>query len=351
MNPPRIALIGCGDISAMHCRTFRAIGFDVVALCDVDAARAQARKEEFGFAHAEIYTDYRRAVERDDVQIVTVATPVALHAAMVIDALNAGKYVACEKPSALTRAENIRMIEAERRAGTRVIFLQSRMRGGYTPLAKSYVDDGKLGLLYRVDVRYWRRRGRPGLDCVVNAHWFLDKRLAGGGVVMDMGQYFMDQVLHLAGWPKIVSVSAFTFRGFPHDLPPGRVFDVEEHCSIFARAANGCLFTFDLAWFAHHTPQRSVTLLGKEGGIRMSDEAPFTFFHEPQKWHWMNTTTEWQNKSNEQENIYRALAAAACGEDVYVGTTATEALAITELTEMALLSAERGRDVTPDDLP
>jgi predicted dehydrogenase len=350
MSTTRVGLIGCGDISAAHCRTYQALGFTVTAMCDTDRVRAEQRKAEFNFDQAEIYTNYQQLLARDDLDIVTVATPVALHAPITIAALRAGKQVACEKPSTLSRAENKAIVAAEEETGNHVIFFSARMRGGHTPMAKQYIDDGRLGELYRVDVRYFRRRGRPGLDVVTHAHWFLDKRLAGGGVVMDMGQYFMDQVLHLAGWPHITAVSAFTFRGFPHGLPADRIFDVEEHCTIFARTAGNCLFTFDFAWIAQHTPQRNVALLGTRGGIRMSDEVPFVFYEEPQPWRWMNTTTEWQNKANEQNGMYERLAAVARGEDVYVGTTAREALAITELTDMALLSAERGREVTPVDL-
>jgi len=346
----KVGLIGCGDISGGHCRSYQAAGLDVAALCDLDRARAERRKKEFSFNNADIYTDYKELLERNDIRIVTVATPVAMHAPITIAALRAGKQVACEKPSTLSRAENKAIIAAEEETGNRVMFFSSRMRGGYTPLCRQYIADGKLGDLYRVDVRYWRRRGRPGLDCVVGAHWFLNKKLAGGGVVMDMGQYFMDQVLHLAGWPVITSVAAWTHRGFPSDLPTGVPFDVEEHCTIFARTEPGCLFTFDFAWIANHTPQRCVTLLGSRGGIRMSDDAPFTFFEEPHKWHWMNTTTEWQNKTKEQDVMYGLLAAAARGEDVCVGTTAREALAITELTDMTFLSAERGREVSRKEL-
>ena len=167
---------------------------------------------------------------------------------------------------------------------------------------------------------------------------------------MDMGQYFMDMVMHLTGWPKIVAVSASTFKHFPHDLPDEVVFNVEEHCTILARAENGCTFTFDFAWMAHHEPQNNTMLLGTEGGIRMGDGTPFVYYNEPQPWHWMNQTTEWKNKVRQQEVIYEKLAAIDRGEDVYVGTSAEEALAITELTDMAFISAGQGREVSRAEL-
>jgi predicted dehydrogenase len=226
------------------------------------------------------------------------------------------------------------------------------MRTGYNSLAARYVDDGDLGDLYQINVRYYRRRGRPGLDCVVGAHWFLDSDRAGGGIIMDMGQYFMDAMLNIAGWPTIEAVSGATFRGFDRgDLPEDVRFDVEEHCTFLARAEGGLTLLFDLAWIAHHTPVRRLTLLGTEGGIRIDKDEPFTFYaNKGGPWNWMNTTTEWKDNRNGNQVIYEEMIDVLRGGRAHAGTTPQQALAITELTLMALKSGKEGREVRRDEL-
>lgn len=353
MNPPplRGALIGCGDIARTHLSSFRNLGIELVALCDLDRGRAEARREEYASPETKILTDYREVMALPGLDFVTVATPVAGHAPITVAALKAGKHVACEKPSALEVRENVAIRDAAKEAGRKVIFFSSRMRPGYAEMAKKFIDDGDLGQIYRVDVQYYRRRGRPGIDCVVHAKWFLNSLQAGGGVIMDMGQYFLDQVLNLVGWPSIEAVSATTFRGHDHDLPAGTVFDVEEHCTLLARAAGGISLTCDFAWIAHHTPKRCITILGTKGGLRMEDGSPLTYFsNKGGPWRWVNTTPEWEPKEKGGDVIYANFFRAIRGEEVDIGTTPDQAILITELTQMALKSAKLGREVKREEI-
>ncbi|MFO8008619.1 MAG: Gfo/Idh/MocA family oxidoreductase [Candidatus Brocadiia bacterium] len=348
----RAGLIGCGDISSRHLRTYAECGIELAALCDLDLTRAEKRRAEFGSPDTPIFTDHQELLAMPEIDLVTVATPVSVHAPITIDALQAGKQVACEKPSALSIEENRRIVEAARQTGNKVAFFSSRMRWGSAALARDYTEGGELGRIYHADVQYWRRRGRPGLDCVVGAHWFLDSEQAGAGVLMDMGVYFMDTVMHLLGWPEISAVSAATFRGHAHDLPPEVRFDVEEHCTFLARTDGDLLLSFDLAWIAHHAPKRVVSILGTEGGIRIGGGQPFTFFHERGgPFRWMDTTTEWKDSRGGNQHVYEGLMRAARGEDVYVGTTPEEALALTVLTQMVLHSAEQGQEIRREELP
>jgi predicted dehydrogenase len=350
-KPVRVGIIGCGDVSRGHLKSYADCGIELVALCDTDLKRAEGRREQFGAPDMLLFDNHKDLLKVPEIDFVTVATPVAFHAPITIDALRAGKHVACEKPSTLSVRENAAIIRAAKKAQKKVIFFSSRMRWGAATLARQYIDDGELGEIYRVDVQYYRRRGRPGLDVIPDAPWFLNAKLAGGGIVMDMGQYFMDMVLDLVGWPKITGVSAATFRGFPHDLPKGVKFDVEEHCTFFARTRSSLTFTFDLAWIANHAPKRCITILGTKGGIRMGDGEPFTYYCEKGgPWRSMNTTSDWGDNQSGNDHIYEEFAQAVRGSDTGLGTTPEQALAITELTQMILLSAARKSEVKPADL-
>jgi len=343
-----VGLIGCGDISRSHLKTYQALGLKCVAMCDLDTSRVESRKEQFSMDDADVMTDYEELVKRDDIDIVTVATPVAMHAPMTIAALRAGKHVACEKPSTLDINENRQIIEEADKARKNVIFFSSRMRTGAATLAKRYVDDGDVGDIYRVAVQYFRNRGRPGVDIIKDARWFANKKLAGGGIMMDMGQYFMDCVLNLTGWPTIESVAASTWKGFPHDLPDDVVYDVDEHATIFARAG-ACTFTFDYANISNHKPVRRIMILGTKGGILMDDDY-FKYYAEKGPWQQMEHTTGWRDKTGGGDNAYAQLMKAVRGEPNDHGTTPRQALAITELTQMAYRSDAEKREVKRTEL-
>ncbi len=354
-KPIRAAIIGCGDISRSHFSSYTANGIVVAAVCDLDEKLAKRKATECGHPDAAVFSDPHAMLARGDIDLVTVATPVAMHAPLTIAALRAGKHVACEKPSALSLEENVAVLDASRKAGKQVIFFSSRNRYGMSTLADQHCKRGDLGDIYRVDVHMARRRGRPGVDIIQHAKWFVDNRLAGGGVIMDMGQYYMDQVFHLTGWPTISSVSASSFRGFPHQLPQGTTFDVEEQSTIFARAANGCTFTFDFSWIGHQKPRSEVIIRGTRGGIRLDTESkdqPFTFYKDGEgPWQWLNTTSDWRDNTSGNDHVYADLAKAIRGEKVDVGTTPEQAVAITRFTQMALRSAAAGREVTAAEVP
>ena len=70
---PGIGLIGCGGITKDHLKAYRSAGYHVVALCDVDRARAENRQQEY-FPEAEIYSDYRDLLRNSSVEVVDITT-------------------------------------------------------------------------------------------------------------------------------------------------------------------------------------------------------------------------------------------------------------------------------------
>ena len=81
---------------------------DIVAVCDVDSKRSDKAKDDknIGKGKADAHTDYRKVLERDDIDVVSVVTPDHWHVKIAIEALQAGKHVFCQKPLTLTLEEN-----------------------------------------------------------------------------------------------------------------------------------------------------------------------------------------------------------------------------------------------------
>ena len=104
---PRIGCVGVGSMGSGDARGHSGFG-DIVAVCDVDARHAERAKKDgrIGKGKADAYGDYRKVLERDDIDVVSVVTPDHWHVKIAIEALEAGKHVFCQKPLTLTLEEN-----------------------------------------------------------------------------------------------------------------------------------------------------------------------------------------------------------------------------------------------------
>ena len=118
----RVAHVGTGGMGGAHINAFSAMpDVETVALCDVDstrlAASAQRLVQRKPTAKPQTYADYRRILERKDIDVVTCATPDHWHALVAIHAFEAGKDVYGEKPLSYSLREGQRMEQTQRRTG------------------------------------------------------------------------------------------------------------------------------------------------------------------------------------------------------------------------------------------
>lgn len=116
---PAIALIGCGGISQIHLRAYRAAGYRIAAICDVDEAKAEARRAEF-YPDAKVYSDYRAVLRRDDVEVVDIATHPEQRVPIIRAALDARKHVLSQKPFVVDLDLGARLIALAHRRGCKL---------------------------------------------------------------------------------------------------------------------------------------------------------------------------------------------------------------------------------------
>ena len=152
----KIGFIGCGGMGRGDARELAQFG-DVVALCDVD------RKHAESFQHDEYVTkkpnetqvvqDYRRVLERDDIEVIGIATPDHWHVKIAVEALLAGKHVFCQKPLTLTIAENQLIRKAVEKTGkTFLVGTQQRCWRDRFMTAALMVRKGMIGDIKRIVV-------------------------------------------------------------------------------------------------------------------------------------------------------------------------------------------------------
>ncbi len=151
-NRPLVGAIGMGGQGTGIARRASNYG-DVVAVCDVQRQHAERAKNEH-FNSAEIYEDYRKLLDRSDIEAVTIGTPDHWHTAIALAALDAGKHVYCEKPLTLTIDEGKKLVAAVKRTG-KVMQVGTQQRGDQFQLfgrAVATARSGRLGKLQTITV-------------------------------------------------------------------------------------------------------------------------------------------------------------------------------------------------------
>jgi len=265
MDKVRVGIVG-GGIGYLHAQGFKKCpDAEVVAICDVNEARAQRVADAFGVPS--IFTDYQQMIGMDGLDAVSVCTPNALHAPVAIAAFEAGKHVLCEKPLSVNAIEGAEMVEAGKKAGK--IFMMgfnNRFRGD-TQLLKEYIQRGELGEIYFAKTGWIRRHGSP-----LVGSWFTTKALSGGGPLIDLGVHVLDLTLWLMGNPKPVSVtgSCYAVFGPKRAQSEGATYDVEDLAAGFIRLETGATVMLEASWESHVEKEEIYTkLLGTEGGAEL----------------------------------------------------------------------------------
>ncbi|MBE9472100.1 MAG: Gfo/Idh/MocA family oxidoreductase [Chloroflexi bacterium] len=190
----KVGLIGCGNIGAgAHLPAYTHIPeAELVAVCDIIEERVQAAAERSG---GTVYIDYRRLLEREEIDMVDICLPSDLHAEATIAAAKVGKHVLCEKPIAHTLEAADAMIEAVKKAGVRLMIGHVRRFDHRYASIKEQLDAGKVGRPVFV-----RRAERQFLPFPPEA-WQWDPR-RGGGVILDIGVHATDIFRWLFGREK-----------------------------------------------------------------------------------------------------------------------------------------------------
>jgi predicted dehydrogenase len=152
---PRIGCIGVGSMGSGDASHHSHFG-DILAVCDVDANHAEkARNDQnIGKGKADAYGDYRKVLERNDIDVVSVVTPDHWHVKIAIEALQAGKHVFCQKPLTLTLEENQLIRNACRKYDKQVFFIGTQQRSdrGLFLRAINIVKKGLLGDIKTITV-------------------------------------------------------------------------------------------------------------------------------------------------------------------------------------------------------
>lgn len=270
MNRYRVAVLGTSFGRNVQVPGFRSHpGFEVVALAGRDADKTARLAAELGVPAA--YGDWRELLERERPDLVSIATPVALHRPMMLGALAAGAHVLCEKPTAMDRFEAAEMRDAALAAG-RVAGINHEFR--FLPArahARRFVAAGALGRLRRATIlgRYplWATPGSRGPT------WLSDTAM-GGGILGALGSHHTDCLRTLFGEPVRVRASVRVDQPRRGPVSPGApegVATADDAFTMELEFAGGASALVDLSACAPHRWEL-FEVQGETGTLRW-DEA------------------------------------------------------------------------------
>lgn len=195
----KIGIIGTGGIATTaHIPGYQQAGAEVVAVMNRTRERGEQTAERFGIPR--VYETVEAMLQNEALDAVSVCTPNALHKEQVIQALEAGCHVLCEKPPGISEAEAVEMLQAAKRAEKTLHYGFHYRHRADTVLLKRMIADGELGMIYATTALALRRRGIPGWGV------FTNKELQGGGALLDIGVHMLDLALYLMGYPKPTEV-------------------------------------------------------------------------------------------------------------------------------------------------
>ena len=206
MRTIKAGVLGLGSMgTGWHCDTLHRLAqFDLIAGSDPSPERRAICQEKYGLAG---YESYDEMLGLDDLELVVVATPSAMHRDHVIRALEAGKQVVCEKPLCMNLAECDEIIAAAERTGLMLSAYQNRRWDADHLSALDTMRSGTLGEVFftkQVSMSYspiMRTYGVPEF----RPQWRAEKKY-GGGLLYDFGPHRIDQLLQLLDWPPVRDV-------------------------------------------------------------------------------------------------------------------------------------------------
>src|SRR6478609_3864127 len=198
----RVAMIGYAFMGAAHSQAWRTAGHvaelplrpELAVVVGRHAEAVASAADRLGWQESDV--DWRRVIERDDIDLVDICTPGNTHAEIAVAALAAGKHVLCEKPLANSVAEAEAMVTAAEQAGVQAMVGFTYRRTPAVALARQMVADGTIGAVRQVRAQYlqdWLA------DEQVPLTWRLDKDRAGSGALGDIGAHIVDAVEFVTG--------------------------------------------------------------------------------------------------------------------------------------------------------
>ncbi|HSE74348.1 MAG TPA: Gfo/Idh/MocA family oxidoreductase [Dongiaceae bacterium] len=270
----RIGIIGYGMMGKAHSYGYREAPrlreLPVRPRLQVISGRRRELVEKAAAAYGveEVTTDWRKIIERKDIDIVDICTPPGTHAEIAATAAAAGKAVFTEKPFAIDYADGKKAVDAAQRAGVLNAVGFNYRRLPAVSLMKRMIDEGAVG-----KVQLWRGcwLSDEFVDPQIPFDWRFERKM-GGTTIADLGSHMIDMALWMVGEVSEVSAQSATFvpeRANPEKPGAKRSVEIDDASSALMNFANGCRGVLEMARTCVRRPcDFTVEVNGTKGTLR-----------------------------------------------------------------------------------
>jgi len=261
----RIGIVGTGWGARVQVPTFREAGLEVVAIAGYNRDRTRKLSDELG---VRAYDDWRDVVTAADIDLISIVTPPSEHREMALAALEAGKHVLCEKPTALNAGEAEELVAAAQRRPEQIALIDHELR--FLPSWREARQRmGELGGVRYAEVRYSSpARGSREREW----NWWSDAE-RGGGIWGAVGSHFVD-ALHYFG---LEIEAAQAMLGTIIDARPAegglRAVTADDFASVDLRLRGRAVAVMNFSVVATGPDEASVmTIYGEDGSMRFTGQ-------------------------------------------------------------------------------
>lgn len=261
----RIGIIGCGDIAvtAHFPALARSKRAEITAISTRKQERLMALKEQYQVPF--VTTDYHELLAREDVDAVIVATPPWVTPQVVMDALESGKDVLCEKPVAMTIQEARSMQETADRVGRKLMVGMTYHHDPILHKLREWVQDGRVGspVMLRVSIydEYWDPEENP------EHYERIMETLKHGSPSVHEGAHIFDW-LHVVNDGELSRLTSYGFKSRPEF--PDSNYDI-----TILDYGNGDRAKIEIGWFLTKFPEYTFEAVGPYGIARMNSHKRF----------------------------------------------------------------------------
>jgi len=271
-----IGMLGYAFMGKAHTNAFKTIPHmmypppaipRLAALCGLGESQVAEAAQRYGYeAH---YTDWRKMLEDERVQLFDNGGSNDIHAEPTILAAQMGKHVICEKPLARNAEEAKAMLDAVTKAGVKHMVAFNYRFVPAVRLARELIQSGKLGRIYHFRAVYLQEWLLPHYD--LPFVWRMDKNLAGSGALDDLGAHTIDLARYLLGEIKTVNALTRTFvpeRRLPVGEGSAKV-TVDDAYAALIEFHSGVIGTIEASRFSTGNRNRnSFEINGERGSLR-----------------------------------------------------------------------------------
>ncbi len=349
MTPVGIGIIGCGNISAAYLKAARNFPvLDIRALADRRLEAAEARGAEFGIPAVSV----EALLADPTIEIVLNLTIPAAHVEVGLQILAAGKHAYSEKPLGIDFADATRLTEEAKRRGLRLGSAPDTFLGGAHQAARAFLDQGHLGQPIG---------GSAFFLCPGHERWHPDPAFyykTGGGPMLDMGPYYITDLVNLLGpVARVAGLSPEPRRQRTITSQPrnGELIDVEvpTHVAGALQFRSGAVVTMAMSFDVAGHKHLPLEVYGTDGSLIVPDPNHFggdlSFL--PKGGEWRALPVEEPYADGNYRSMGLADMAAALRQDRPHRANGDLALHVLEVMEAFGRSNETGRFVEIDTRP